>query len=81
MENLIVNFEIDVSSQKPVFVRCPFFDEESRLCTIYEVRPESCRNFPLLTDVNFDCPALAEVLRVAEELRKVFQNLSFRGKV
>jgi len=26
---------------------CIFLDEESRLCTVYDVRPEVCRKFPL----------------------------------
>ena len=42
---------------------CYFFNEKTKLCNIYEIRPEGCRYYPLiyLEDINIcsldtDCP-------------------------
>jgi len=32
---------------------CIFFDEQTKRCTIYEIRPDVCRLFPLKTDSKF----------------------------
>ena len=43
--------------QHPIKVTCPFLRDNR--CTIYKIRPRSCREFPLLTgDLGVDCPAL-----------------------
>ena len=44
---------------------CIFFDSNKKLCTIYDVRPQGCRFYPLTFDLNVkmcildeDCPRL-----------------------
>ena len=41
----------------PIKVPCPFLKDNR--CTIHDIRPKSCREYPLLTgDLGVDCPAL-----------------------
>ncbi|WP_187286411.1 YkgJ family cysteine cluster protein [Archaeoglobus profundus] len=41
----------------PIKVPCPFLKDNK--CTIHEIRPKSCREYPLLTgDLGVNCPAL-----------------------
>jgi Fe-S-cluster containining protein len=35
---------------------CYFLDSKSRLCTVYEKRPETCRNFPSVGPRSGFCP-------------------------
>jgi len=40
----------------PVKIQCPFLKDDK--CEIYEIRPKSCREYPLLTgDLGVGCPA------------------------
>ena len=54
---------------------CFFYDSETRLCKIYEDRPEGCRYYPIVYDVkkrkcvaDKDCPSRETMTR--EEIRK-----------
>lgn len=38
---------------------CIFLDEKSRLCTVYEKRPETCRNFPEIGPRPGWCPSIS----------------------
>ncbi len=41
----------------PVKIPCPFL--KGNVCEIHDIRPRSCREYPLLTgDLGVDCPAL-----------------------
>ncbi len=55
---------------------CYFYDQESKLCRIYEGRPEGCRHYPIVYDMkkrkcvaDKDCPSRETVTR--NEIRKV----------
>ncbi len=37
---------------------CLFLDEKTRLCTVYEKRPEVCRKFPKIGPRPGHCPSL-----------------------
>lgn len=28
---------------------CPFFDKKNKLCTVYDIRPQICKSYPMLT--------------------------------
>jgi Fe-S-cluster containining protein len=54
---------------------CYFYDPVSKLCAIYESRPEGCRYYPIVYDmrkrkcvVDKDCPSRETMTR--EEIRK-----------
>jgi len=49
---------------------CPFLDE-SKKCSIYCVRPNPCRKYPLDTDGgrgNVDCPAMTTIDNLPDEV-------------
>jgi len=53
----------DLFQLKNVEGYCVFFDKRSKICTIYEFRPQGCRFYPLIFDINElkckldeDCP-------------------------
>ena len=55
---------------------CFFYDRESKLCKIYDNRPDGCRFYPIVYDmrkrkcvVDKDCPSRETVTR--QEIRKV----------
>jgi len=43
--------------------KCPYFDEQTGLCTIYENRPSVCRNFPDRYDISWVpvCPLMRKM--------------------
>lgn len=43
------HLSLDIDRMTPFFYRCGWFDEEERVCTNYEGRPEGCRTFPWKT--------------------------------
>jgi len=48
--------------QHPIRIVCPFLKDNK--CTIYQIRPKSCREYPLLTgDLGVNCPALKSFKR------------------
>jgi Fe-S-cluster containining protein len=61
---------------KNVDGHCYFYDPESKVCKIYEHRPEGCRYYPIIYHttkrkclVDKDCPSRETMTR--EEVRKV----------
>lgn len=46
---------------------CYFMDERTRLCTVYEKRPNTCRNFPVTQGNRLGhCPYQAAVLAISQ---------------
>jgi len=67
---------------KNVNKHCYFFDEKTKLCSIYKFRPEGCRYYPLiyLTDLKMcsldtDCPRRDKFYLDWRERRVATQNL------
>lgn len=66
---------------------CFFYDRETRLCVIYESRPEGCRYYPIVYDVrkrkciaDRDCPSRSTVTRddirdVCYKVRRLVETL------
>jgi Fe-S-cluster containining protein len=61
---------------KNVDGKCFFYDPVTKLCRIYENRPEGCRYYPIIYDmrkrkciVDIDCPSGVTVTR--DDVRKV----------
>ncbi len=58
-------------------IKCPYFNQETKNCTIYENRPLACRSFPLEYDGNhfmlsdLDCPGVGEGPMTKEELVEI----------
>ena len=55
---------------------CFFYDSESKLCKIYDSRPDGCRYYPIIYDlkkrkcvVDKDCPSRSTMTK--QEIRKV----------
>jgi Fe-S-cluster containining protein len=55
---------------------CRFYDSKKNMCTIYDLRPATCRNFPvhnvrgangqMLLEISKTCPAAIEALKKIE---------------
>lgn len=43
------HISLDPDLIQPFFYRCAWFDDQERVCTNYEGRPEGCRKFPWKT--------------------------------
>jgi len=61
--NFVRKTEDGFNQLKNVKGYCVFFDSAAKLCTIYEVRPQGCRFYPLIYDsdkghctLDQDCP-------------------------
>ena len=61
---------------KNVDENCFFYDPETKVCRVYENRPEGCKHYPIIYDaqkrkciIDKDCPSRETVTR--EEIRKV----------
>ncbi len=69
MEDLDVDY-VDIPEEyrefsHPIKIPCPFLKDN--VCSIYSIRPKSCRDFPLLTgDLGVNCPALKSLKRFLE---------------
>lgn len=52
----------------PVKIPCPFLNDNK--CKIHDVRPKSCRDFPLLTgDLGVECPALESFKKILKAFK------------
>ncbi len=52
----------------PIKIPCPFL--KGNRCEIHDIRPRSCREFPLLTgDLGVDCPALKSFERILKAFK------------
>ncbi|TFF83963.1 YkgJ family cysteine cluster protein [Candidatus Thorarchaeota archaeon] len=79
-EEYLVRAEDGFCELKNVNGFCYFYDPVSRLCRIYENRPEGCRYYPIVYHArkrkcvtDDDCPSRETVSR--EEIRKVCHKL------
>lgn len=67
--------ELDDNKRQP----CPFIrsDKDSKICTIYSVRPQGCKLYPLETDFGrggVDCRAAQIVFNKLREEDKCYEN-------
>jgi Fe-S-cluster containining protein len=67
---------------KNVDDHCVFFEKSSKLCTIYQYRPEGCKFYPLIFDfqkktciLDKDCPRTNLFYREKENLLNSCKNL------
>ena len=63
---------------------CKFLDHLSKKCKIYEFRPQGCRFYPLIYDINKkkcildeDCPRTNLFYKNKQDLKNACQNLKF----
>ena len=61
---------------------CVFFDYSSKICNIYKYRPQGCRFYPLIYDINEgkceldeDCPRTSLFYNNKQEFKTGCQNL------
>ncbi len=74
--------KLNVESKSPVLIRpCPFLKDGK--CTIHEIRPESCREFPLTErgDCGVGCEAYREVQARVAAVEKALGKLEFTGRL
>ena len=75
-KDFLVRVEGGFCELKNVDENCFFYEPETKVCRVYENRPEGCRHYPIIYDaqkrkciIDKDCPSKETVTR--EEIRKV----------
>ena len=79
---LFSNFELDVDAKSPVLVKpCPFLKEGK--CEVYEIRPKSCRDFPLTDqgDCGIGCEGYKEIIERVRKIEDAIGKLEFAGRI
>ncbi|WP_456329060.1 YkgJ family cysteine cluster protein [Archaeoglobus sp.] len=72
--------ELDVDAKSPVLIKlCPFLKDGK--CEVHEIRPKSCRDFPLTErgDCGVDARVTEKSWRESGKLRAQLENLNLLG--
>ncbi|TXT57776.1 MAG: hypothetical protein BAJATHORv1_10483 [Candidatus Thorarchaeota archaeon] len=79
-EEYLVKSEDGFCQLRNINGNCYFYDQKTKLCKIYDHRPEGCRYYPIVYNVrkkkcvvDYDCPSRKTV--TSQDLRKVCKNV------
>ena len=91
-EDYLVRKEDGFCELKNVEGHCFFYDIDTRMCKVYDDRPEGCRYYPVIYDVkkrkcivDKDCPSREtmtrnEVRKVCHRVRRLVETLVREAK-
>ncbi len=86
-DEYLIHAEDGFCQLKNVDGHCVFYDVESRLCKVYEARPEGCRYYPIVYDVrkrrctvDRECPSSItitrdDIKRVCHRVKRLVERL------